>query len=137
MSDAPGLPRMLAALLGVEPAAASGPRRAQPPAPQPPAPQPSAPMALRRSEREASDGPMRIARRPDPLEQRKEPTPRAPRAPRGGGGSVDPARAPAASVRGEVRRTLRTPEALRPAVVAAEILGSPRALRPYGSGGLF
>ena len=139
MSDAPAVPRLLAALLGIEAPAQAQARAPQPPeaanAPQPPRPQGPvarlpAPVTPRREAPEADGLRMRIGRRPDPLEQRKDAEPRAAR---GARAQPEPARSTVAPVRDTVRRTLATPPALRSAVLAAEILGPPRALRPYGA----
>jgi hypothetical protein len=143
VSDTPAIPRFLAALLGVEVPAPAGPRvtvqQQQPPPPsasQPPAPQTQGPVprlpAPSTPRRAAPDDAprMRIGRRPDPLEQRKEPESREARGVRT---QVPSVRSTVAPVRDAVRRTLATPQALRSAVLVAEILGSPRALRPYGA----
>jgi hypothetical protein len=140
VSDSPAVPRLLAALLGIEvPAQPQAQARTpQPPqaaeAPQPPRPQGPvarlpAPVTPRREAPETDGLRMRIGRRPDPLEQRKDAEPRAAR---GARAQVEPARSTVAPVRDAVRRTLATPPALRSAVLVTEILGPPRALRPYG-----
>ena len=140
MSDSPAVPRLLAALLGIEvpaqpQAQARTPQPPQARTPQPPQPQGPvarlpAPVTPRREAPETDGLRMRIGRRPDPLEQRKDAEPRAAR---GARAQAEPVRSTVAPVRDAVRRTLATPPALRSAVLVTEILGPPRALRPYGA----
>jgi hypothetical protein len=147
------LPRVLAALLGVEPAAPSGApvtvssaaaaAQSPPSSPRLPGPQQGAQQEAPQQARSevppssmSEDARARLGRRPDPLAQRKEPEVRAPRAPRAVRGLTEvPRAAAAAPVSETVRRTLATASALRAAVVAAEVLGPPRALRPFGDDG--
>jgi len=120
VSEPSPLPRALAALLGVEPPAPSVARAPDPPQRVP-----------RRTESTPDDPRARLGRRPDPLAERKEPDPRAPRPQRGDRAQTEVRRRATDAVRSAVRLTLRTPAALRSAVVVAEILGPPRAVRSY------
>jgi hypothetical protein len=124
MSDASGLPRLLASLLGVE----APVRRAQP-APPPDGARPRIPASA------VDDVRARSVRRP-PVEGEARaaapPVRTAPvegRLPRVGRARGDSA------VGVDVRRVLRRSDSLRSAVVVAEVLGAPRSLRPYGADG--
>lgn len=122
------------------------PAGGQAPAPQPPAPPAGPPRSVPQ------------AREPAPPrgapERREAPAPRGAPASRGAGSTSAP-RAPrearsappempsprygtgtrgVSPVAPAVARTVRTPAELRAAVVVSELLGPPRALRPYGSG---
>ncbi len=160
MSAGSGLPNLLAQLLGVEgvtPQPQPQPRRSsQPQAPQPgtspqrsasPPPPQGAPRRGRDVPVRQSDAPLRApigaplraaaegARRPvDAPGAGPGPAPRSAPAASGGSG-IAPAR-PGVTVRGSVLRATTAPGTMRTAIVLAELLGPPRALRPYGTDGL-
>lgn len=135
MSDAQGLPQLLASLLGVEPQ-----RRAEPPPPVGARPasvvdDPRARIARRPSSGGAERSAGRVPLRPTVSEGPKDDAASV--------ASVEEARRPAEAeplgslapgddARAGLERVLASRSSLRSAVLAAEVLGRPRALRPYG-----
>jgi hypothetical protein len=152
VSDAPGLPRLLANLLGVEVPGATGAAAPPPQGPprqvglQPPAPAPGTKPASRLTPPERLKPEPRGARVPargtagrPPAASQAVPAStspvRRPRPVHAGTGSayVLPAAGDAAMTREALRQVLRSPAHARTAVLAAEVLGAPRALRPYSA----
>jgi hypothetical protein len=130
VSAASPLPRFLAELLGVEQSPAVG-RRAggalPPPSGAARAVVPAAPAASA----DAGDGRERAVRRP--VAGTEQSGSRAGAAADRRAAEEQLARS--VPVRSDVRRAVSAPSALRSAVVVAELLGPPRAIRPYGRGG--
>jgi len=128
VSAASPLPRFLAELLGVEQSPAVG-RRAggalPPPSGAARAVVPAAASA------DAGDGRERAVRRP--VAGTEQSGSRAGAAADRRAAEEQLARS--VPVRSDVRRAVSAPSALRSAVVVAELLGPPRAIRPYGRGG--
>jgi hypothetical protein len=157
LSDGPSIPRLLAAILGVDQPGAARPGMVAPQGPprrsatQTPAPAAAPPPAPRLTP------PTPRLTPPDRLQQRSERVParpvrvrpaaataatpastnpvRRPRPDHGDTGAayVLPAAGDAAMTRAALRTVLRSPAHARTAVLAAEVLGAPRALRPFGS----
>jgi hypothetical protein len=144
VSDGPGLPRLLATLLGVEVARPDsqvadrgssartgyGSGGSVPPLPTTGAQSVAAPSDVRAA----------VVRRPvagvpslgpRPPEGQPTRTVRRPGAPGSVSAAVPAATGPTVGV--VLRRLLAAPAALRATVVATEVLGPPRAIRPYGA----
>jgi hypothetical protein len=135
VSDAPGMPRILAAMLGVEVPMAAAPGRVGPPPPPagavPRRPAEEAPLGRSaRTGRLSSPGPRDAGRQePKPRAARESHEAREER-------EAEVARRKASDgLAGSVRRVLDSPATLRTAVLVAAVLGPPRALRPYGADG--
>ena len=111
MSDGPGIPRPLA------PPERLQSRREPVPAQRQPQPQQGRPAAATAAD-PASTNPVR---RPRPDHGNT------------GAAYVLPAAGDAAMTRVALREVLRSPAHARTAVLAAEVLGAPRGLRPYGT----
>ncbi len=115
MSDGPGIPRPLAPPERLQPRREPVPAQRQPqPQPQPQQGRPAAATAAD----PASTNPVR---RPRPDHGNT------------GAAYVLPAAGDAAMTRVALREVLRSPAHARTAVLAAEVLGAPRGLRPYGT----
>ena len=162
MSDGPGIPRLLASMLGVEQSRAARPGTVPPQGPPRQAASPAPASAAPAPQQPTSGGglqpPPRLAP-PERLQPRRERGPshrqpqrgrpaaataadpastnpvRRPRPDHGDTGAayVLPAAGDAAMTRAALREVLRSPAHARTAVLAAEVLAAPRGLRPYGT----
>ena len=162
MSDGPGIPRLLASMLGVEQPRAARPVAVPPQGPPrqaaPRVPASTAPAPQQPTSGGGLQPPPRLAP-PERLQPRRERGPshrqpqrgrpaaataadpastnpvRRPRPDHGDTGAayVLPAAGDAAMTRAALREVLRSPAHARTAVLAAEVLAAPRGLRPYGT----
>lgn len=159
MSDGPGIPRLLASILGVEQPGVARSSAAPPQGPvRRPASQSPAPVLAREAAPPSAAGsaprltpperlvpPARGARAPvravfgrPPAATQATPASTDPvRRPRPvhddvGAAYVLPAAGDARMTRAALRVVLRSPAHARTAVLAAEVLGAPRSLRPFG-----
>jgi hypothetical protein len=127
VSDASGLPRLLASLLGVEVPVRSAQSPPPPAGARPRIPAPAVDDARARSvRRPLAEGERRDAASPSAAAVDGV----RPRVPRPAGATATRGEA---VTRRDVLDVLGSTDALRAAVVVAEVLGPPRALRPYGT----